>query len=83
MPLQDHNSDRPDPNAVYFSYMSAMLGIASFFFYSIITGPVALGMGLWAKKKGAKGFAMYLGIVTGAISTVLCLILLFLPQNAA
>lgn len=65
----DHNSDRPDPLASYIAYFAAMLGIASFLgFYTIASAPVAIGMGFWAKGRGAKGIPMWIGIIGGVIS---------------
>ncbi len=69
MALEDQNPNRPDPYAGYIAYFSAMLGIASFLgFYTIASAPVAIGMGFWAKGKGAKGVPMWIGIVGGVIA---------------
>ncbi len=69
MELQDRNPDRPDPYATYMGYFAAMLGIASLLgFYTIVSAPVAIGFGFWAKHKGATGVAMWIGIVGGCVA---------------
>ncbi len=77
--LYDQNPDRPDPYASYMANFSALLGIASLLlFYSFISGPVALGIGLWAKKRGATGLPVKIGIITGGIVTALTILVVFI-----